>query len=35
VTTKTVEQHLSKVYGKLGIGGRGELAGALGAATTL
>jgi DNA-binding CsgD family transcriptional regulator len=29
VTTKTVEQHLSKAYGKLGIGGRSELAGAL------
>jgi DNA-binding CsgD family transcriptional regulator len=30
VTTKTVEQHLSKAYGKLGIGGRQELPAALG-----
>lgn len=29
VTTKTVEMHLSRAYGKLGIGSRGELAAAL------
>jgi DNA-binding CsgD family transcriptional regulator len=28
---KTVETHLAQVYRKLGISGRGELAGALGA----
>jgi DNA-binding CsgD family transcriptional regulator len=30
VTLKTVEVHLGRSYGKLGIGGRGELAAALG-----
>jgi DNA-binding CsgD family transcriptional regulator len=29
ITPKTVENHLTRVYGKLGIGSRGELAGAL------
>jgi DNA-binding NarL/FixJ family response regulator len=29
VTTKTVEMHLGRVYPKLGVAGRAELAGAL------
>ena len=30
MTTKTVEMHLSRVYRKLDIGSRGQLAGVLG-----